>query len=76
MGAARSIACAEAAALMNSLCRLVESLHRLDALLPKLLDIEFIQEVSMDVVFDCACATMFVAIVGMVLGCDQLGVHK
>ena len=30
----------------------------------------------MDVVFVCACATMFVAIVGMVLGCDQIGVRK
>jgi hypothetical protein len=27
----------------------------------------------MDVVFVCACAAMFVAIAGMVVGCDRLG---
>ena len=30
----------------------------------------------MDVVFLCAGAVMFFAIVGMVVGCDQLGVRK
>jgi hypothetical protein len=30
----------------------------------------------MDVLFLAAIALMFVAIVGMVVGCDKLGVHK
>ncbi len=30
----------------------------------------------MDAVFVCASAMMFVAIVGMVAGCDKLGVGK
>ena len=30
----------------------------------------------MDVLFLCASALMFVAIVGMVVGCDKLGAHK
>jgi hypothetical protein len=30
----------------------------------------------MDVVFVCACAMVFAAIAGMVVGCDNLGVRK
>jgi hypothetical protein len=33
-------------------------------------------EGSMDVLFLGAIALIFVAIVGMVMGCDDLGVHK
>jgi len=35
-----------------------------------------LREGSMDVLFLIAVALMFVAIVGMVVGCDQLGVRK
>lgn len=34
------------------------------------------EEAPMDMVFACAGALMFAAIVGMVIGCDKLGVRK
>ena len=35
-----------------------------------------IVEGSMDIVFLAAAALMFAALIGMVLGCDRLGVRK
>jgi hypothetical protein len=43
---------------------------------PKLAAVGFPLEAFMDIVFLGASAALFVALVGMVIGCDQLGAHQ
>jgi hypothetical protein len=67
----------DAAILMASIYVRAESLRLFDAPMLTLQGIEFGHwESSMDVLFLGASALMFVAVTGMVIGCDMLGVHK
>jgi hypothetical protein len=67
----------DAAILMASIHVRAESLCLFDAPMPTLQGIEFGHwESSMDVLFLGASALMFIALIGMVIGCDMLGVRK
>jgi hypothetical protein len=63
-------------ALMSSLCRSIGSLHRFDTRLPKLLLRFLASGGTMDFIYLAGTAVMFIAILGMVIACDKLGVRK